>query len=70
MVSFWVRKTYLLSPLTWDEPTDYEQSKGPQFSRNPQSFVANIYKASDADRIKATQKMGRDIFTFSAGRTL
>ena len=44
------------------------QSKGPQFSRNPESF-ANIFKASDADYIKVTQKMGRDIFTFLAGGT-
>jgi uncharacterized protein len=41
----------------------------PLYDRNPQSFVANIYKARDADYITVTQKMGREIFTFLAGGT-
>ena len=31
----------------------------PLYDRNPQSFVANIYKARDADYVKATQKIYR-----------
>jgi uncharacterized protein len=31
----------------------------PLYDRNPQKFVANIYQASDADYVKATQKIYR-----------
>jgi hypothetical protein len=31
----------------------------PLYDRNPQKFVDNIYKATDADYIKATQKIYR-----------
>ena len=31
----------------------------PVYDRNPQKFVENIYKASDSDYIKATQKIYR-----------
>ena len=31
----------------------------PLYDRNPQKFVENIYKASDADYVKATQKIYR-----------
>jgi uncharacterized protein len=29
------------------------------YDRNPQKFVENIYKASDADYVKATQRVYR-----------
>ena len=31
----------------------------PVYDRNPQKFVDNIYKATDADYVKATQKIYR-----------
>jgi hypothetical protein len=31
----------------------------PLYDRNPQKFVENIYRASDADYTKATQKIYR-----------
>ena len=31
----------------------------PLYDRNPQKFVPNIYKATDADYTKATQKVYR-----------
>jgi predicted acyl esterase len=31
----------------------------PLYDRNPQKFVDNIYKATDADYVKATQKVYR-----------
>jgi predicted acyl esterase len=31
----------------------------PLYDRNPQKFVDNIYKATDADYVKATQRIYR-----------
>jgi hypothetical protein len=31
----------------------------PLYDRNPQKFVDNIYKANDADYVKATQRVYR-----------